>query len=1399
MEETLHHDNPNPMLTDNCFSRALYCWLNPLLAKGYANSLEETDMYNVCPADASSDLGQQLQLEWDKELERKVQGKKPSLGKALLRTFGLKYMLVGFFGFVEEGIKVLQPVLIAQLLGYFTPDSTTTREEAWMYASGVAICAMVLVFMHQPYFFGTARTGMQMRISCCSLMFRKCLRLSNKSLNQSSVGQIVNLMSNDVSRFDRGMIYLHFLWLAPLQATAALIILWYEIGPSVFAGLAFLLLLMPAQVLMAKVFTKLRRKTAIHTDKRVKVMNEIISGMRIIKMYCWEKPFRHLVEKLRSEEIRHLRRTRHIQACIFAPFFPSAQVSIFLLFLTFTVTGKAEEMRSSTVFLTMGLLQAIRLCCALMVPLASQNLAEVLVVIKRIQNFLLLEELEKPNNQIMPNGFSGNLGEDRPFKACLDLRNVTAKWEGVISGSCTLKDITFNVGPGKLVSVIGPVGSGKSSLLMSILGELPPQSGTVRAHGKIAYVSQHPWVFSGSVRQNIVFGAQFDKARYDKIIRISALSRDLSILPKGDATLIGDRGITLSGGQRARVSLARALYMDADIYLLDDPLSAVDTAVGKHIFDKCIVKYLREKPRILVTHQVQLLPVADNIIILTEGKIVSQGTYTELSQSGVNFSELLKLSEEEDQEWAKQKEKAAGQQGDSLLHRENPKITRSDSVASSYSIAKDYEPEPVQLPEQEERAKGSIELKVYMKYFKAGTGIIMSILVIFFLLLAQVLYIASDWWLARWSNKIEDRHAAQKKYNEFLLKQNITDIINTSNGTITIPTIPEVDSYFNLYVHGGIILALIVSSMSRALLFFRCAVKAGEHLHNMMFARILRTHISFFDTNPVGRVLNRFAKDVGQVDDLLPYTMFDFLQNSLLALGVVVVAGVFNPWVFIPTVPLGVFFILVRRYYVQTSRSVKRLEGTTRSPVFSYLSASLQGIHTIRAMRVEQRFMSEFDACQDLHTEAWFLFLTTSRWLAVRLELISAFFILSVCYCSVLAADSLNSGFVGLSITYTMTLMGLFQWTVRQSTEMENQMISVERVIQYTCLPMEADLESTPDKKPPPPWPTYGSIHAKDVSLQYSSTGPYAVKNLSFDIRAAEKIGIVGRTGAGKSSLITTLFRMVEPQGTLLIDGINIHNIGLHDLRGAISIIPQDPVLFTGSVRKNLDPFQEYSDDVLWKALEEVQLKDAVSANNEGLYMEVNEGGSNFSAGQRQLMCLARAVLGHTRILMIDEATANVDPITDELIQQTIRTKFKQCTVLTIAHRLHTIIDSDRIMVLDAGEIVEMDTPMALLSKGKGGVFYAMVEQLGKAELEHLTDIAAINESKTHKPSEGLLLANGTLILSPIPAESEWAIKNDTKLKDIALVSGEETPHQEDKADEEGTVNIAFITEVTRL
>uniref|UniRef100_A0AAX7VP83 Cystic fibrosis transmembrane conductance regulator n=1 Tax=Astatotilapia calliptera TaxID=8154 RepID=A0AAX7VP83_ASTCA len=1256
-------------------------WLNPLFRAGYKRRLEEDDMYQVLAEDRSEKLGQDLQRIWDHEVQRATKElRKPRLTGVIVKCYWKAYAVLGIFTLIEEIIKVVQPILLGKIIEYFEsydPNNTRAFHETLGYAAGLSLCTIGLALMHHLYFYYVQRIGMKIRVAMCHMIYKKALHLSSSAMGKTTTGQIVNLLSNDVNKFDEVTIFLHFLWVGPLQAAAVVGLLWNEIGPSCLGGIGVLLILMPVQSMFGRLFSKFRSKTATLTDSRIRTMNEVVSGMRIIKMYAWEKPFAALVSEVRRKEISKIMKSSYLRGLNMASFFCASKLILFVTFAIYVLLG--NTISASRVFVTVSLYSAVRLTVTLFFPSAIEKLFESRVSVRRIQEFLTLDEIRK-NTVALP--------QDEK-DAAVEIQDLTCYWDKVGYIAHLPFGYTFS---NQLLAVIGPVGAGKSSLLSSILGELPAEKGVLRVKGQLTYAAQQPWVFPGTIRSNILFGKELNPQKYERVIRACALKRDLELLPDGDQTLIGDRGATLSGGQKARVNLARAVYQDADIYILDDPLSAVDAEVGRHLFEQCICGLLKNKLRILVTHQLQYLKAANQIVVLKEGHMVAKGTYTELQQSGLDFTSLLKKEEEEQQQ----------------PHHDTPTRTRTlsqNSVlsqTSSVQSIKDEDQLPViQTFAEETRTQGTIGIRIYAKYLAAGANIVVLLAVVLLNIMAQV---------------HKDSPALQEK---LMASSNMTNI--TTNG---LNVTKELDTDFYLGIYGGLTAVTIIFGFGRNLVLFNVLVRCSQSLHNRMFSAILQTPVRFFDINPIGRVLNRFSKDIGLLDSNMPVTFADFVQIFLQILGVIAVAASVIPWILIPVVPLLLIFLYLRRYFLRTSRNVKRLESTTRSPVFSHLSSSLQGLWTIRAFGEEKRFQKVFDAHQDLHSEAWFLFLTTSRWFAVRLDGICSIFVTITTFGCLLLRDSERTNF-------TVDLVLLFAIAYQQGAAMT----SVERVVEYTKLESEAPWET--QKRPPPDWPSKGLVTFDQVNFSYSADGPQVLHNLKAMFRPQEKVGIVGRTGAGKSSLVSALFRLAEPQGKIYIDGVVTSEIGLHDLRQKMSIIPQDPVLFTGSMRKNLDPFNQHTDEELWSALEEVQLKSVVEELPGKLETALAESGSNFSVGQRQLVCLARAVLRKNRILIIDEATANVDPRTDELIQKTIRDKFRECTVLTIAHRLNTIVDSDRILVLDAGKIHAYDEPYTLL-QDPTNIFYKMVQQTGKQEAAALLE-AAKKVSFRSRPS----LSNG--------------------------------------------------------
>ncbi|XP_017889371.1 multidrug resistance-associated protein 4-like [Ceratina calcarata] len=1326
MDSSKKYDTPNPKLKANCFSRLIFWWLKPLFWYGRSHDLEIKDIYNVMPEDVSQLLGDKLEKNWLKEAKAAAEAdRKPKFFKALRNTFAWK---VAYYGgwqcFLAMVIRVVQPYVLGLLIWYFDPRSTFTTTEAYIYASAVVVTSLSSALTAHHASLGLMEVGMRMRIACSSLMYRKILRLSKSSTNITTPGQIINLLSNDVAKFEQLFVAIHYIWIVPLQGALIAFMIWKNVGIASLAGI-FLISIqtLPLQGFMGKWISKLRLKIAIKTDERVRLMSEIIGGIQVIKMYTWEKPFEKLVSTVRSKEIDVLSITSYLRGFTLASFVFTERTTLYFTLMTYVLLG--NSISADKVFSMAQYFNILQLTMAILYPMAVLAAAEAAVSIKRIENFLLLKE----NTSI-------TYSEPTKGDGSIMIKNVTASWTDYAI-SHTLHDLNIHIEPGKLVAIVGAVGSGKSSLLNLILKELQQTHGEVRVNGGVSYASQEAWLFAGTVRNNILFGRPYESRRYCEIVRVCALTKDFQQFNHGDKTLVGDRGASLSGGQRARINLARAVYRDADIYLLDDPLSAVDTHVGKHLFNECIKSYLQNKTRILVTHQVQHLKNCDYIILMNNGKIESQGTFAELQKKGTNF--LSTLSTEENKE-----------ESETTDPSENAK---ADLVCmTTYGSKDDDEAEPEET--EELMAKGNISNALYWKYFRAGGSICMILTFVLTLIFGQVASSGCDYWVAYWTNQ-EELRIKSLNTNHTLetskQNQNLTvplsisndtlesemDSFNISvpglstmlenslvNGTYVMNAVHDDSSFIDrdtaLWIYGGFILASIVFTLTRNLTFFKICMNASKNLHNFMFSSLLKAPMLFFDTNSSGRILNRFSKDVGSVDEVLPRTMIESIQIFAVMVGILVQVLIINWWTVFPMIVMGFLFWQIRNIYLKTAQAMKRLEGNTKSPVFSHVSSSLLGLTTIRSAGAQEMVRKEFDVHQDLHTSTYLLTISASTAFGLALDFVSVGFVAFITYSFILLDDGNTfAGNVGLAISQVLILCGMLQYGMRQTAETIAQMTSVERILQFTQLDNEGPLESEPNKKPSAQWPSKGEIKFDHLYLRYDDSAPPVLKDLCLVIKPGEKIGIVGRTGAGKTTLISALFRLAKLEGAIYIDNIDTKQVGLHDLRKKISIIPQEPVLFSASLRDNLDPFHDFDDAALWEALDDVELKSTTSS----LDYVVDQGGANFSVGQRQLLCLARAILRNNKILLLDEATANVDPSTDALIQNTIRQNFRHCTVLTIAHRLNTIMDSNKVLVMDHGKAIEFDHPHILLQNEEGH-FTGMVKETGHLMYEQLKKIA---------------------------------------------------------------------------
>ncbi|CAF3686749.1 unnamed protein product [Rotaria sordida] len=1000
-------------------------------------------------------------------------------------------------------------------------------------------------------------------------------------------------------------------------------------------------------------------------------MSEIIKSMRIVKMYCWEMAF--------DKKIRHVRRREMIQYmyclmfdCVQMLF---SQTYINVTFLMMYGTMWWFNIRFDIRFFAVAscLLSHMRFSVVEFFNNAVKDLVHYMAAQKRIQTFLLLDESER-DNRLLSRSHSelAYIEQNEPTI----VKNNPTQLPKVI---CNLKQAQWE----------------KSSLLQTLTGEIAIFDGKVRMHGSFCYVPQESWIFSSTIKTNILFGKAYDRNLFHRVVKATALDTDFAQLPNEENTLVGDQGVMLSGGQKARVNMARALYRNADIYLLDDPLSAVDAKVAKHLFQ--------------------------SYRMLFQGEMVQIGTYTDLLASSTSFARLLDDIHQFEQQ-------------------QSIELYQQQSIISS--TCSDVDEEMLALSKNvETKRKGTVKSHVYVAYLKAGAGIIMGLFIVIILsFVREGASIFSNWWLAKWSDDESYRYR---------ILNNCTTVQNNNNNTVWSMSNAEWNNHRNqrFYIYCVIVFILVLMTFFRAMITEFMFLNAGRVLHNKMFRRLIRCPIAFFDTNPVGRILNRFTKDVATMDDQLPVDIYDFLN---VLLGTVVLVGMLNPWSFIPAVISLIGLLFVRYYYAPCSRDLRRLESITRSPVYSYLTSTIHGLKVIRSYHAEHMCSIEFFSHLDNNTRAYHLIFMINRWAALRFDWVALSFIALVTILSMILRVTgyryFSTADIAMTLSYSLSLMGLLQWAIRSSVDLETEMTSVERVLDYCSLDQEPPAQAPPNRRPPSNWPSHGRIVFENVSMSHSSDNQWslALRHLSMTIEAGEKVGIVGRTGAGKSSLIQTLFRMgTLVNGRIKIDNIDIATVGLDDVRRRISIIPQDPVLFMGTMRSNLDQFNEYSDAEIWRALEQVQLKTLVTDGmSNGLHSIVSEGGSNLSVGQKQLVCLARAILKMSKILVIDEATANVDNVTDELIQRAIREKFKECTVLTIAHRLRTVIDSDRILVLGNGELLEFDSPKVLLSNSTSH-FASLVEQTGVAEAEYLRTLANMKSTKDNHDLDQEPLPNG--------------------------------------------------------
>uniref|UniRef100_A0A8C4HZS1 ABC-type glutathione-S-conjugate transporter n=1 Tax=Dicentrarchus labrax TaxID=13489 RepID=A0A8C4HZS1_DICLA len=1316
-------------------------FLPRLVVKGYRTPLAAEDLWTLREEDTSNKIISELQQDWTAEspcwaisdtavlsvtafspsgrqekalasgvalgsrlpdqaqLLRKLQ-KEQSSGFFLLRTLARKfgpYFLTGTLCIIfHDAFMFAIPLLLG-----FMRDEDAPLWKGYFYATLMFLLSCLQSLFNHQYMYTCFTVGMRVKTAVMGLVYRKSLVINSAARRTCTVGEIVNLVSADTQKLMDFVVYFNAVWLAPIEIALCLFFLWQHLGPSALAGIATVILIFPLNGFIAKKRSKLQVKEIQmkFMDGRIRLMNEILNGIKILKFYAWEKAFLEQVLGHREKELKALKKSQILYSISIASFNSSSFLIAFAMFGVYVTLDDRNVLDAQKVFVSMALINILKTPLS-QLPFAISTTMQAMVSLRRLGKYLCSEELRVDNVSKAP--LSSGKSPTHTYRTIFVF----------------VDRINIHVPRGSLVAVVGHVGSGKSSLLSAMLGETEKRTGRVSVKGSVAYVPQQAWIQNATVQDNIIFGREKMKTWYHRVLEACALLPDLDILPAGDATEIGEKGLNLSGGQKQRVSLARAVYRKADVYLLDDPLSAVDAHVGQHIFDKVIGPkgVLRDKTRILVTHGMSFLPQADHILVLVDGEITESGSYQELLSRHGAFADFIHTFA------STERKESAIQRGEEIFHllvnslflnillknyhtnkilcvifffikltcglsifsRGDTTNTNLQNMEPVSETDQEQVPEDLgKLTEADKARTGRVRLEMYQKYFKT-IGLAIIIPIVFLYAFQQGASLAYNYWLSMWADD------------------------PVVNGT-------QIDTDLKLTVFGALGFVQGIAIFGTTVAISICGIIASRHLHMELLINVLRSPMSFFECTPSGNLLNRFAKEIDAIDCMVPDGLKMMLSYVFKLMEVCIIVLMATPFAAVIILPLAFLYAFVQSFYVATSCQLRRLEAVSRSPIYTHFNETVQGASVIRAFGEQPRFILQANQRVDFNQTSYFPRFVATRWLAVNLEFVGNGVVLAAAILSVMGKNTLSPGIVGLAVSHSLQVTGILSWIVRSWTDVENNIVSVERVNEYADTAKEASW-SVEGSSLPLAWPQRGTLEFQDYGLQYRKGLELALKGITLNIHERERVGIVGRTGAGKSSLALGIFRILEAaKGKIFIDGRlspGSHHINCFLVMNNICCpLPQDPVLFSGSLRMNLDPFDTYTDEEVWRSLELAHLKNFVSNLPDKLNHECSEGGENLSLGQRQLVCLARALLRKTKILVLDEATAAVDLETDTLIQSTIRTQFEDCTVLTIAHRLNTIMDYTRVIVMDRGHISEMDSPANLIAQR--GQFYRMCREAG--------------------------------------------------------------------------------------
>ncbi|XP_061243086.1 ATP-binding cassette sub-family C member 11 isoform X2 [Bos javanicus] len=1227
---------PQPLDDAGLFSYLTLSWLSPLMVRGLRRSLDEDNIPQLSVHDAADKNAKRLRLLWEEEVSRHGIDK-ASVLRVMLRFQRTRLIFDTIMSCCFSITSVLGPILlIPKILEYAENPS---RDVAY----GVGLC-LALFFTEClkslcmcSCWVINQRTGVRFRAAVFSFAFEKLMQF--KSITHITVGEAIGFLTTDVNCLYEGVYYgplavLTFLLLISCSITSCLVL-----GPIALIATLCYLLFLPLQAFLTRKLVESQKHTSEVSDQRIRMTSEVLTSIKLIKMYTWEKPFTKVIKDLRKKETKLLEKCGLIQSLTTVILFLAPSLSAVLLFLTHV--GLRLKLTISVAFTTLATLGPMRLSVFL-TPFAVKGLTNSKSAADRFKKFFLQEspviyvkELEDPRKPVVleeatlswrktcPGIINGALELEKNrytpegmTRAQPPLSGLEPKDQGDTRGP-ELRKINLVLSKGTMLGVCGNTGSGKSSLLSAILGQMHLLEGSVGVHGSLAYVPQQAWIIKGSVRENILMGSQYDEAWYLQVLHCCSLNHDLEILPFGDMT--------------------------------------------------------------------EYLEFCDQIILFEDGKICEKGIHSELIQKRGRYAQLI--------------QKMHGKATQGVLQgvaktEEDLQLEGQAQTACQEELLSENAVLENQLSQKEKMEEGSLKWTVYHRYIQAGGGYLICSMIFLLMVMLAFFPVFSFWWLSYWLGQGSGNNSSQK-----------------SNWTTADPgdILDNPQLLFYQLVFGLSGLLAILLGICLSLVFTKVMGKASTALHNKLFNKVSHCPMCFFDTTPTGRLLNCFAGDMDELDQFLPIMIE---QSVLLALAVIIILLIISfmsPYILLMGVVILSACLIYFRMFKKAINVFKRLKNYSCSPLFSHILTTLQGLSSIHVYGKTEEFINEFKKLTDVQNNYLLMFMSSMRWVALRLEVMTNLVTLVVALFLVFGLSSVSHSYKAMALSLVLQLASNFQASVRIGSEAEACLTAVERILQYMkmCVP-EAPLHIE-GASCPHGWPQHGEITFQDYQMKYRDNTPIVLNGLSLTIHSQEVVGIVGRTGSGKSSLGVALFRLVEPAGgRILIDGVDICSLSLEDLRSKFSVIPQDPVLLSGTIRFNLDPFHRCTDEQIWDALKRTFLNKTISKLPQGLQAEVTENGSNFSVGERQLLCIARALLRSSKIVLIDEATASLDLEMDILIQHVIHESFRGCTVLIIAHRVTTILNCDRILVMGNGKVVEFDKPEVLQRK-PGSTFAALL------------------------------------------------------------------------------------------